>query len=153
MNFNGKNGPWIIALIALSVGVLAYVKKYPAQTLSLRAQPQWENDSLFSTLDRLILEAPALPIPDPAAIRNPFQAPSRPAAGNENQKHVMTSSLRKWKLKGTAGNSVATVLDSAGVKHLMRVGDTLGGVRVLEVHPSRVSMQDEAGRFELELDQ
>jgi hypothetical protein len=48
-----------------------------------------------------------------------------------------------------AGNSVATLIDSVGIKHLIRVGDSLGGARLLEVHSNRVLMQDAAGRFEL----
>jgi hypothetical protein len=90
---------------------------------------------------------------DSAAPGNPFRlAAARPASAGTGggMRAPKPPPARAWKLKGMAGNAVATVVDSVGIKHFLRVGDTLGGMRLLEIHFNRVVMQDAAGRFELQ---
>ena len=140
------------AFALLAAGLAGYVRNYPLPRTVLPLGDGSALDSLIPPSGKRRDNGLGLIEIDTALFRNPFQTRSRPGydAGTSHSK--MPSPVRRWKLKGTAGNVVATLVDSAGVKHLMRTGDSAGGVRVLDVHPSHVTMQDEAGRFELGLE-
>ena len=142
--------PPAAALAVLILGLRAFLREYPRASVpgprgpgfggALSATRHFQPESL----DAGIADDSA-PSPDPFRLRPAASHPAGPRA-------PLPPPARKWTLKGTAGDAVATVLDSVGGKHLLRVGDSLGGARVLEVHAQRVRMRDAAGDFELELE-
>ena len=134
--------PWLVALILMTVGLRSWIHKYPrrAGPEARDGQGRDGKDTLFSLLpvSHAVENTDTTATVDSALRKNPFRK-----VGEEGYAHPVSpttpvSPLRKWILKGTAGDAVATVLDSVGAKHLLRTGDTLGGMRVLEIHPSRV---------------
>jgi hypothetical protein len=85
---------------------------------------------------------------------DPFFA-KRPRAKPKSTEHTAfkrPQPLRAFNLRGTVSDRVATLIDSAGTKHLLRKGEKIGSATLIEIDGNRVRMRDEAGTFELVLE-
>ncbi len=146
----------LAAIALLALGIKSFVQRYPGGR-SLGSDGKngpMVRDTVWPAVLRFSATASdsALDASDTAPVPDPFRQRFSPSPA-VTPKASVPPPARKWKLKGTAGDAVATVLDSIGTKHLLRAGDSLGGARVLEVHANRVLMRDAAGSFELDLEQ
>jgi hypothetical protein len=155
VNFLGRIWPAGTALVVLALGLQSWIRKYPRTDFASAAGDPAAtagDTALPAALRHSAAAADTQSAWDTAHAADPFYRgqPRRPSGGTRiSRRPPAAPPSRNWKLKGMAGNSVATLIDSVGIKHLIRVGDSLGGARLLEVHSNRVLMQDAAGRFEL----
>ncbi|HLP41217.1 MAG TPA: hypothetical protein VK465_06895, partial [Fibrobacteria bacterium] len=59
---------------------------------------------------------------------------------------------RNYHLKGTVGNRVATLVNLAGVRMIVKLGERVDSAEVVSIEPNKVILKDRAGRFELLLE-
>ncbi len=156
MIFLKKNWPLWISMAILFYGMQLFFQKYPNK-LPVFKSDQAQNlheDSLDRLLTQLTRDTvfSSLTFSDTLSRKNPFHSDislNRVVNHSNPVELVKLQPMRSLKLKGTAGNQIASLIDSLGVKHLMKVGDSIAGIRILEIRSDRVFLQDASGKFEL----
>jgi hypothetical protein len=81
--------------------------------------------------------------------RSPFGAgrPNRPALSSLMPRPPVVRPLLV--LKGTVGGQVATLIDAAGVKSLVKPGEKIDSAEVIRIMPGKVILRDRHGTFEV----
>ncbi len=167
--------PLAPAMLVLYLGGASFIENFPRA--SHRSQDQGSRtsgpDSLLAFI-RLGIKSDsaaafdstthpeAKPVPDSSGkvkvvrVQNPNREnPFRPARGpNYAADHAATGPrveppLRKYVLKGTVGNEVATISDHTGRKLIVKVGEGVDSAVVLSIESNKVILKDRAGKFEL----
>jgi hypothetical protein len=151
--------PLAPALLVLYLGMNSFMEKYPQQEQrSLKSNsPLFAPDSMLilirqaKTMDSLnqnqALKSKdsVLDIRSPfRPVRNPSQVANRGAVGPK-----IDPPWRNYVLKGTVGNSVATIMDRNGKKIIVKVGEIVDSATVMAIESNRVILKDRAGKFEL----
>ncbi|MEO6096154.1 MAG: hypothetical protein ABIW76_10815 [Fibrobacteria bacterium] len=144
---------WPIAptLVILYLGGVAFLEKYP------RASTRRSNYAVGTrTPDSLLAyfrSGVALPdtgsaVPDPT--ENPFRPIHQPhPAGQTANASRLEPPPRRYVLRGTVGNNVATITNGAGQKQILKVGDRIDSAEVVSIEANKVVLKDRGGRFEL----
>src|SRR4051812_18888174 len=150
--------PTLPALLILYVGGSAFLHKYPWESAprASRALGSRAPDSLVAFI-RAGLR------PDSVASRtsdsnqtvsreNPFRAIHQPKPASELAAEIANKPgppPRKYVLKGTVGNNVATIANNAGQKLIVKIGDAVDSAVVVSIETNKVTLKDRAGKFDL----
>jgi hypothetical protein len=147
---------WLPPALALAVGV-ALLQHYAedgmrlartSQVQSLIAKRTWVNLPSQNSDSSIFLASAT----DTVAPRSPFGAarPSRPSLASLTPRQpVVRPPLI---LKGTVGGQIATLIDAAGVKSLVKVGHQIDSAEVIRILPGKVILRDRHGTFEITQD-
>ncbi|GEM_PF-2158246 len=166
--------PLAPALLILYLGGSSFIEEYPraTQRASAPGSVQTAPDSLLAFIHAGLKSdslsrtgsgsSPTEPSADSSArllasLRKfpNRENPSRPIHGpNFSAEHAKAGPkieppLRKFVLKGTVGNEVATISDHTGRKLIVKVGDGVDSAVVLSIEANKVILKDRAGKFEL----
>lgn len=149
--------PALPAMAILYVGGTSFVEKYPraAERRAERRGGSAEPDSLLAFIRS---GPPASTVGDSRAGApqkaesgsNPFRPlhPRRPTAQSGSYAKADPPD-RRFVLKGTVGNNVATIANHSGQKLIVKVGDRVDSAEVVSIEANKVVLKDRAGRFEL----
>jgi hypothetical protein len=143
--------PIIPALVILYFGGAGFLEKYPrmAERRSDRAIGPGRPDSLLAYVRSAVRSADTgSTVPDPAG--NPFRPlhQPRPASQSANAPRLEPPP-RRFVLRGTVGNNVATITNGAGLKQIVKVGDRIDSAEVISIEANKVVLKDRAGKFDL----
>lgn len=151
--------PLAPALVVLYLGMNSFMEKYPQQAQrSLKANSHLyapdsmlilirqaksrdslnRNQALKATDSLQEIRSPFRPV------RNPSQVANRGTVGPK-----IDPPWRNYILKGTVGNSVATIIDRNEKKIIVKVGELVDSATVMAIESNRVILKDRAGKFEL----
>lgn len=143
--------PVVPALVILYVGGAGFLEKYPRATArrSNHAAGSGAPDSLLAYVRSGAREADTgSAAPDPSD--NPFRPIRQPRpAGPSVNAPRLEPPPRRYVLRGTVGNNVATITNGAGLKQIVKVGDRIDSAEVVSIEANKVVMKDRAGKFEL----
>jgi hypothetical protein len=144
--------PALPAALILYLGGGSFFARFPdfSERRAVRAASSSAPDSML-TLARLAADADAARDSRAAPSRdNPFRpVVERRSAGRGRGKPPAPPPPRRYVLKGTVGNNVATITNAAGQKLILKVGDTVDSAQVISIEANRVVLKDRAGKFEL----
>ncbi len=158
-----KSWPILPAMLILYFGGAYFFRHFPKishRVVDAKSDPQTQDsllvfiqserhlDSLTSTSS----SSSSLPKDSLAANKSPFRTP-RELAAVTKPAHAQPKGvppLRKYILKGTVGNQVATIQDAIGQKHIVKVGEQLDSATVVSIESNKVVLKDRAGKFELQ---
>lgn len=149
--------PLAPALLVLYLGGTSFVEDYPRA--SHRSFDQGSHrtgpDSLLAFIQAGFKTDSADKVSAAAGKIMDRDNPFRPIHGpNYAAEHAATGPkveppLRKFILKGTVGNEVATITDHTGRKLIVKVGEGVDSAVVLSIESNKVILKDRAGKFEL----
>jgi hypothetical protein len=142
--------PALPAALILYFGGAAFVADYPAA-------PERRSENVYRAggPDSLLTYARKAAHPDSAA-QTASENPFRPIHAPHSEGPVPGSAVkiepppRHYVLKGTVGNDVATITNSAGQKMIVKAGDQIDSAEVISIGPNRVTLKDRAGKFDLQ---
>lgn len=139
------------ALVILYLGGAGFLEKYPrtAMRRSDHATGSGTPDSLLAYVRSAARNADTgSAVPDPAD--NPFRPIHQPRpAGQSANAPKLEPPPRRFVLRGTVGNNVATITNGAGQKQIVKVGDRIDSAEVVSIEANKVVLKDRGGKFEL----
>ncbi len=149
---NLRPWPWLIAAGIVAVGMRAFVRAYPEGAVAETNAPASRSDSSLPPALRARENdtGTGAAIADTGENRNPFHVETPPHA-SRSRPAARPQPRRQWTLTGTVDDVVAMIIDSAGVKHLLRVGESVGGATLIEVNGDHARLRDAGGEFEIGL--
>jgi hypothetical protein len=151
--------PVLPACIILYLGAVSFMEKLPKDSYSSleKASSQGTTDSVLEFIqtehNKSSMQSPSsdsVTDSDPTG-KNPFRSARGPStAGERVHPGIKTDPpWRKYVLKGTVGNQVATIADRNGRKLILKVGDQVDSATVESIETNRVILKDRAGKFEI----
>lgn len=144
--------PALPALLILWLGGASFLEKYPrpAQGQRSHVDAVGRPDTLMAMVRAEIAEADlAADSASATEEASPFRPirPPRPVARSGGM--LVPPPPRNYHLKGTVGNRVATLVNLAGARMIVKVGEKVDSAEVVSIEPNKVILKDRAGRFEL----
>ncbi len=155
-----RSWPILPAILILYFGVAYFFRHFPKlshriiDTQSELHAP----DSLLAFIQSerhfdSLIDTSSSPAQDTlATTKSPFRSP-RDLVSAIKPSHTLSKGvppIRKYVLKGTVGNQVATIQDPTGQKHIVKVGEQLDSATVVSIESNKVVLKDRAGKFELQ---
>jgi hypothetical protein len=147
--------PALPALLILWLGGASFLEKYPRPAQGQRSHVDAAGgpDTLMAMVRAEMAEADlAADSILSAEDASPFRPirPPRPVARSGGMQ--VPPPQRNYHLKGTVGNRVATIVNLAGARMIVKVGERVDSAEVVSIEPNKVILKDRAGRFELLLE-
>lgn len=142
--------PALPACLILYLGAASFVEKYPQETERHAERSAQGNrpDSLLAYVRRSF-DAPAPAGDSSRDFENPFRPIHTPKPEGQVQAVKLDPPPRRYVLKGTVGNNVATITNNAGLRQIVKVGDPIDSAEVVSIETNKVILKDRAGKFEL----
>jgi hypothetical protein len=151
--------PIIPALLILFLGGKRFIHNYPRDLHTFQDSHSDipASDSLLVFIraemkkDSSATASPPIALDSITANKNPFRSPHSSAMAGKRlasgPKAIPPG--RKYILKGTVGDQVATIEDPSGQKHIVKVGDRVDSAIVYSIESNKVVLKDRAGKFDL----
>jgi hypothetical protein len=153
---NQKLALWVPALLSMVFGI-ALVKRfienqYPLFGQSIHALSNGKSPSPLNAQQvRILGDLKTAWASDSVPPQTPFR--NAMVGRNTNPSNSLAPHLPwvrpVWILKGTVADQAATLVNNAGRKTIVRVGDFLDSVEVVAIQSGRITLRDTHGIFEI----
>jgi precorrin-6B methylase 1 len=145
---------WVYPLFVLAMGLYG-LHSFAEKSLAIHIAPKASSQQMAVARSRWISEKNdsnyfnAIKA-DSIAPHSPFGQPRPPRAipipkGEAKPLWIRPTII----LKGTVGNQAATLINSQGNKSILRIGEYLDSILVVNIQPGRVTLRDSHGTFEI----
>jgi hypothetical protein len=147
--------PAVPALIILYAGGESFLEKYPRAAVPRKARfaGALAPDSLLLRIRADLGSSAEMPVPEKTAIaaatENPFRPIREPAAVAVSGALRIEPPPRRYVLRGTVGDQVATITNNAGQKQIVKTGERIDSAEVVSIETNKVVLRDRAGKFDL----
>jgi hypothetical protein len=141
--------PALPAALILYLGLGSFIEKYPDFSDRRHSRADFAGGP-----DTLLALARAAGTASEAATHsgtrdNPFRTGAAIPGKGHGRRPPAPPPPRHYLLRGTVGSGVATIINAAGQKLILKVGDAVDSAVVISIAPNSVVLKDRGGTFEL----